>query len=68
MGCKKSLNPVVAEGLSEQIGGNPEEWQHCKGNAVLNCDGEERPAEVHWFQAASVGKMKFKVKRWLDEG
>lgn len=66
-GTRKSLHEGVAEGLSEQIGGTPENWQHCKGNGVIDYYGEERPAEVHWFQEESVGKVKFKVKEWKDE-
>lgn len=66
-GTKKPLHDGVAEGLSEQIGGKPENWQHCKGNGILDYYGEERPAEVHWFQEETVGKVKFKVKRWNDE-
>ncbi len=67
---KGGVNPLreeVAQGLSEQIGGKPKEWQHCKGTGTLNCDGEEREAEVHWFQEPSVGKHRFKVKKWLDD-
>lgn len=67
-GVKRPLRPEVAEGLSEQIGGSPDNWQHCKGNGVIDYHGEERWAEVHWFQEESVGKVKFKVKRWIDEG
>ena len=66
-GTKHSLHPGVAEGLSEQIGGSPSKWQHCKGHGVIDYYGEERPAEVHWFQEETVGKVKFKVKRWEDE-
>lgn len=66
-GCKKKLNPEVAEGLSEQIGGKPENWQHAKGNGVIDYYGEYRDAEVHWFHEDSVGNHKFKIKRWLDE-
>ncbi len=66
-GCKKNLNEEVAEGLEKQIGGKASEWQHVKGNGVIDFYGEERKAEVHWFQEKSVGKHKFKVKRWLDE-
>lgn len=66
-GTKHSLHPGVAEGLSEQIGGTPSKWQHCKGHGIIDYYGEERPAEVHWFQEETVGKVKFKVKRWEDE-
>ena len=66
-GTKHSLHPGVAEGLSEQIGGTPSKWQHCKGHGIIDYYGEERPAEVHWFQEETIGKVKFKVKRWEDE-
>lgn len=66
-GTKHPLHPGVAEGLSEQIGGTPSKWQHCKGHGIIDYYGEERAAEVHWFQEETVGKVKFKVKRWKDE-
>lgn len=66
-GSSKSLNPDVASGLSEQIGGKPEEWQHCKGTGIINVNGKDREAEVHWFQEPSVGKHRFKIKEWLDD-
>lgn len=66
-GTKHSLHDGVAEGLTEQFGGTPSKWQHCKGHGIIDYDGEERPAEVHWFQEETVGKVKFKVKRWEDE-
>lgn len=65
-GAKKALLVEVAEGLTEEFGGQPEKWQHSKGVATLDYYGEEAPAEVHWFQEETVGKVKFKVKRWLD--
>lgn len=63
-------NEGVAEGLTEQYGGRVSDWQHAKGfGTLLDPDtGEELEAEVHWFQAKDVGKVKFKVKEWLDEG
>ena len=70
-GVKKPLRQEVAQGLADEFGGKPSDWQHAKGIANLVCgsDGDEiRTAEVHWFQASGVGKVKFKVKRWLDEG
>lgn len=65
-GCKKPLKKEVAEGLAEQIGGKLENWQHCKGNGIIDYYGENRSAEVHWFQESSVGKHKFKIKEWKD--
>lgn len=68
-GTKHPLHEGVAEGLTAEYGGTPSKWQHAKGNGVLLDaeTGEEYPAEVHWFQEESVGKVKFKVKRWLDD-
>lgn len=66
-GTKHPLHDGVGEGLSEQFGGTPEKWQHCKGYGVVDFKGEERKAEVHWFQEETVGKVKFKVKEWNDE-
>ena len=65
-GASKPLNPEVAEGLSEQIGGDPDKWQHCKGIGTIDVHGEDVDAEVHWFQEESVGKHKFKIKKWED--
>ncbi len=67
-GTRKPLHEGVPEGLTEQFGGTPSKWQHCKGHGIIDYDGEERPAEVHWFQEETVGKVRFKVKRWEDEG
>lgn len=69
-GTKHPLHEGVAEGLAKECGGMPEKWQHAKGDGILldPVTGEECPAEVHWFQEETVGKVKLKVKRWLDEG
>ena len=69
-GTKHPLHEGVAEGLTEQYDGKTSEWQHAKGyGTLIDPDtGEELSAEVHWFQEKSVGKVKFKVKEWLDEG
>ena len=60
----KPLREEVAQGLSAEFGGKPEDWQHCKAKGWLDVDGEAVKAEVHWFQNGSE-KVKFKVKRWL---
>ena len=63
---KKPLHEEVVEGLVGEFGGTPEKWQHSKGFGFLDCDGDAVLAEVHWFQEESVGKVKFKVKEWLE--
>lgn len=66
-GTRKPLDEGVPEGLADQEGGVAEKWRHCKGDGIIDYYGEERPAEVHWFQEETVGKVKFKIKRWKDE-
>lgn len=48
--------------LVREHGGNAKDWQKVKGTAMLS-DG--RKIEAHWYQAKNVGKVEFKVKRWL---
>lgn len=67
-GGVKPLQKDTLDGLCEQFpGSSRERWAHRKGIAYLDIDGEEVKAEVHWFQEESVGKVKFKVKRYIDE-
>lgn len=61
----KPLTPEVIEGLVAEFGGSRDKWQHVKGIGVLDVDGEEIEAEIHWFQEETVGKVKFKVKEWI---
>nr|DAP12284.1 MAG TPA: minor capsid protein [Caudoviricetes sp.] len=65
-GVKNSLHDGVAEGLCKEFGGSPEKWQHVKGFGIIGYFGEDVKAEVHWFQEETVGKVKFKIKKWLE--
>ena len=41
-------------------------WRKKKGIAQLKLpDGSMAMAEVHWYEAHGIGKVKFKVKEWL---
>ena len=41
-------------------------WRKRKGIArVRLADGSIHPAEVHWYEAASIGRKEFKIKRLL---
>jgi len=43
-------------------------WRKLKGIATVSLkDGEIRLAEVHWYEAHGVGKVKLKIKHFLDE-
>ncbi len=65
-GARTPLHEGVAEGLANEYGGDVEKWQHVKGFGVIDDDGENVKAEVHWFQEQSVGQVKHKIKRWLE--
>lgn len=32
---------------------------------VQQNDGSTRLAEIHWYEAHGIGKVKLKIKRWL---
>jgi hypothetical protein len=41
-------------------------WKKKKGIADIRLDdGRIASAEIHWYEAHGVGKVKLKVKRWL---
>ena len=65
-GTKTPLHEGTVEGLVAEFGGNPEKWQHVKGIGVIDDNGEEIKAEVHWFQEETAGQHKHKIKRWLE--
>ena len=43
-----------------------EDWQHVKGDGVLDYHGEHRKAEVHWSQCEGIGRVDFFIKKWLE--
>jgi hypothetical protein len=41
-------------------------WRKKKGIACLRLpDGDAALAEIHWYEAHGIGKVKFKIKEWL---
>ena len=41
-------------------------WKKIKANTVLvDEDGEERRAEIHWYEADGGDKEEIKFKRWI---
>jgi hypothetical protein len=41
-------------------------WKKKKGIAMVRLDdGGMVRAEVHWYEAHGIGKVKMKVKKWL---
>jgi hypothetical protein len=42
-------------------------WRKRKGLAAVRVSGGSvRRAEVHWFEAHGVGRVRMKIKRFLD--
>lgn len=42
-------------------------WRKRKGIAtVLLPDGVARTAELHWYEAAGIGRKEYKLKHFLD--
>jgi hypothetical protein len=42
-------------------------WRKLKGVArVRLSDGTIRPAELHWYEAHGIGRVRMKIKRYLD--
>ncbi len=41
-------------------------WRKMKGVAHVQLpDGSTALAEVHWYEAHGIGKVKLKIKEWL---
>ncbi len=64
---------VIAEGsgirnlssLKRQFGGK--NWRKKKGKVYIEDEVRQRRlVEVHWFEAHGVGRVKLKIKRYLD--
>jgi hypothetical protein len=42
-------------------------WRKRKGEARVRLeDGEERLAELHWYEAHGIGRKQIKIKRYID--
>ena len=65
-GAKTPLEEATIDGLNREFKINSTKWKHRKGIANVTDGSEEYVAEVHWFEEDSVGKAKFKIKRWID--
>ena len=51
--------------LRRQYG--PGRWRKRKGSAAVRLrGGRVRRAELHWYEAHGVGRVKMKIKRFLD--
>jgi hypothetical protein len=42
-------------------------WRKLKGVARVRIpDGRVRRAEVHWYEAHGIGRVRYKIKRFVD--
>jgi hypothetical protein len=42
-------------------------WRKRKGMATVRfMNGRSAVVELHWYEAAGIGKREFKIKRYLD--
>ena len=48
-------------------GYGPGRWRKRKGTALVRLNGgSTRRAELHWYEAHGVGRVRMKIKRFLD--
>jgi hypothetical protein len=51
--------------LSRVYGGG--RWRKRKGTARVQLkSGDVREAEIHWYESTGVGRVEYKIKRFLD--
>ena len=45
----------------------PGRWRKRKGVATVRLDsGLTRLAKVHWYEASGIGRLEYKIKRFID--
>jgi hypothetical protein len=45
----------------------PGRWRRLEGIAMVKlANGNVRQAEIHWYEAHSIGRKRLKIKRFLD--
>ena len=45
----------------------PGRWRKLKGSATVRLrSGAVHRAEIHWYEAHGIGRVKFKIKELLD--
>jgi hypothetical protein len=59
----------VAEFLEKQYNVPAGEWKKTRGDGfVIDEKGNNRHAELHWFESDKTDRIKMKAKRYFDEG
>ena len=44
-----------------------EDWEKVAGIGFVTNGEKRRKCELHWYQCKNIGKIEFKVKKWIDE-
>jgi hypothetical protein len=61
----RGIGVLVLSELKGKYGGS--NWRKCKGEAIIGLpNGRIRRAELHWYEAHGIGKVRMKRKRYLD--
>lgn len=45
----------------------PSDWTKEAGITVVTHGESKYVAEIHWYQGKGIGKVEFKIKRYIDE-
>jgi hypothetical protein len=62
-----AIGPSIRELGQLQVRFGRGRWRKRKGVANVRLhDGTIRFAEVHWYEAHGIGKVRMKIKRYLD--
>jgi hypothetical protein len=69
VGSITNITPIAASASIRQLAGmhGRGRWRKLKGVATVRvASGELRRAEVHWYEAHGIGRVRQKIKRFLD--
>lgn len=43
-----------------------DDWKKMRGTGIITDGVEDYPVELHWYEAPNIGKVKWKVKRYIE--
>ncbi|MGN0193893.1 MAG: phage minor capsid protein [Pseudoramibacter sp.] len=56
----------IANILEERYGYPAKEWEKVRGEGIVRDEGQNKKAELHWYEAQG-DRYEMKVKRWFDD-
>ena len=56
----------IANLLEERYGYPAKEWEKVRGEGIVRDEGQNKKAELHWYEAQGE-RYEMKVKRWFDD-